>query len=75
MTTATLTFQVDTDLAQAYRSAPSADRTKLDLLLSLWLRELTTRSTPLSVLMDDLSDNAQGRDLTPRRLKEMLNAR
>jgi hypothetical protein len=75
MTTATLTFQVDTDLAQAYRSAPSADRTKLDLLLSLWLRELTTRSTPLSVLMDDLSDNAQGRDLTPRRLEEMLNAR
>ena len=75
MATATLTFQVDTYLAQAYRSAPSAERTKLDLLLNLWLRELTTRSTPLSVLMDDLSDNAQGRGLTPRRLEEMLNAR
>lgn len=74
MSTGTITFQVDADLAQAYRSAASADRSKLNLLVSLWLRELAARSTSLTALMDDLSDKAEARGLTPEKLEEILNA-
>ena len=51
------------------------DQLKLGLLLNLWLRELFTRSTSLTALMDELSDKAQARGLTPKKLEEMLRAR
>jgi hypothetical protein len=73
MTTTRITLQVDADLAQAYRSAPANDRSKLQLLLNLWLRELFVRSTSLAALMDELSDKAQARGLTAERLEEMLH--
>jgi hypothetical protein len=75
MTTETITVQVDTDLAQVYQSAPAKDRTKLRLLLNLWLRELFVRSTSLTALMDELSDKAEARGLTAEKLDEMLHAR
>jgi hypothetical protein len=74
MTVKTITLQVDTDLAQAYQSAPAKDQTKLRLLLNLWLRELFVRSTPLTTLMDDLSDKAEARGLTAEKLEGMLRA-
>ena len=75
MTITTITLQVDADLAQVYRSAPAADQSKLELLLNLWLRELFARSTSLAVFMDELSDKAQSRGLTPEKLEEMLHVR
>gem|GEM_PF-382056 len=75
VTTAKITLQVDADLARVYQSAPAADQSKLSLLLNLWLRELLTRSTPLTTLMDELSDKAQARGLTAEKLEEMLRAR
>lgn len=75
MTTATITLQVDADLAQLYASAPANDQSKLRLLLNLWLRELFLRSTSLKSLMDELSDKAQARGLTTEKLEEMLHAR
>jgi hypothetical protein len=75
MTTKAITLQVDADLAQVYQSAPAADRTKLQLLMNLWLRELSTRSTSLAVLMDELSDKARARGLTAEKLEEMLRER
>jgi len=75
VTIATITLQVDADLAQVYRSAPATDQSKLELLLNLWLRELFTRSTPLTALMDELSDKAQARGLTAEKLEEMLHVR
>ena len=75
MTTTTITLQVDADLAQVYQSAPSADQSKLRLLLNLWLRELFTRSTSLTALMDELCDRAETRGLTAEKLEEMLHAR
>jgi hypothetical protein len=75
MTTRAITLQVDADLAQVYQSSPAADQTKLQLLLNLWLRELSTRSTSLTVLMDELSDKAQARGLTANKLEQMLHER
>ena len=74
MTVKTITLQVDTDLAQAYQSAPAKDQTKLHLLLNLWLRELFVCSIPLSTLMDELSDKAEARGLTAEKLEGMLRA-
>ncbi len=74
MATATITLQVDADLAQLYTSAPASDQSKLELLMNLWLRELFLRSTSLKALMDELSDKAQARGLTPETLEAMLHA-
>jgi len=75
MATTTITLQVDADLAQVYQSAPTTDQSKLRVLLNLWLRELSTRSTSLTALMDELSDKAQARGLTAEKLEEMLHVR
>lgn len=75
MTAATITLQVDADLAQVYRSAPATDQSKLGLLLNLWLRELSTRSTSLTTFMDELGEKAQARGLMPKKLEEMLHVR
>ena len=74
METQTIAVQVDADLAQAYQDASAKDQSKLQLLLNLWLRELFVRSTSLQSLMDDLSDKAQKRGLTPDTLDELLRA-
>ena len=68
----TITLQVDADLAQAYQAASANDRSKLWLLLDLWLRELFVRSTSLKGLMDELNEKAQGRGLASEELGEML---
>ena len=70
----TITMQVDPDLAQAYRSAPAKDQAKLQLLLNLWLRGLLVRSTPLTALMDELSDKAEARGLIAAIQEGRLNA-
>ena len=75
MTTKVITLRVDADLAQVYQTAPAAERSKLQLLMNLWLRELSTRSTSLAVLMDELSDKARARGLTAEKLEEMLRER
>jgi len=75
METKAITLQVDGDLAQAYQAASAKDRSKLQLLLNLWLRELFARSTSLKTLMDELSEKAQARGLTAEKLEDMLRAR
>ena len=75
MATTVITMTVDPDLAQAYKAAPARDRSKLRLLLDLWLRELFVRSTPLTELMDEFGDKAAARGLTAEKLEDMLRAR
>ena len=69
-----ITLQIDADLAKAYEKASAQDQSKLQLLLTLWLRELFVRSTSLKSLMDELSDKAQERGLTPEKLETLLRA-
>ena len=74
METETITLQIDADLAQAFQAASAQDQSKLQLLLSLWLRELFVRSTTLKSLMDELSAKAQERGLTAEKLENLLRA-
>lgn len=70
----TITIQVDPQVAQSYNAGSAEDRQKMQLLLNIWLKELTQApSMSLSQLMDDISDRALARGLTPEELDAILN--
>jgi hypothetical protein len=64
---------LDNETAKIYQQASSADKKKMQVLLSLWLREFEKPSMTLEKLMDDVSRKAQERGLTPEILESMLN--
>lgn len=74
MTIANITIPLDTQTARIYTGASAEDKKKLRLLLSLWLREFAVTPTPLQVIMDEISEKAQARGLTPEILESLLNA-
>ena len=69
-----ITLELDADLVEAYQAASAQDKSKLRLLLNLWLRELFVRTTSLKSLVDELSDKAQERGLTAEKLETLLHA-
>ncbi len=75
MNAESITISVDPDAAEAYRAASDEARRKLDLLLSLRLREITRPGASLEDVMDEISQSAQRRGLTPEILQEILNER
>jgi len=74
MATATLTIPLDAETAQIYSRASAEDQKKLRLLLSLWLREFGASPAPLKEVMDEISEKAQARGLTPEILESLLHA-
>lgn len=74
MATDTITIRLDTDAARIYATASPEDQKKLRLLLSVCLREIAASPTPLKKLMDEISDKAQARGLTPDILESLLHA-
>ncbi|HFE67149.1 MAG TPA: hypothetical protein ENJ93_07795 [Chloroflexi bacterium] len=66
-----INIQLDEDAAQIYNRASEEKREKIRLLFSLWLREF--EDTTLRSVMDQISDNAEQRDLTPEILESLLN--
>ncbi len=73
--TSRITIPVDGDTARFYERASSEEKKKLRVLLSLWIREFAASPHPLNVLMDEISDKAQARGLTPEILESLLNAK
>jgi hypothetical protein len=75
MATAPLTLELNVEAVRAYNTASEEEQKKMRLLLSLWLKELATSpAISLRALMDDISDKAQARGLTPAILESILNA-
>ena len=73
MNPATISLEVDADAARAYSAASEEDRRKLQILLGLRLRELTSRPPrPLSEIMDDVGRHAESQGLTPEILESLL---
>ena len=73
MTTTNISLEVDPESARVFASASAEDRRKLQLLLSLRLRELTARpARPLNEVMDEIGRNAEARGLTPAILESLL---
>lgn len=74
MSTEITSIQVEPDIANAYNAASQEDRKKIQLLMGLWLRELSTQpNMSLTEVMDTISDRAQVRGLTPEILESILN--
>ncbi len=73
MTVAAIDLQLDEDAVQLFNTASAEDQQKLRVLLSFWLREFILSPTPLTTLMDEISDKAQSRGLTPEILESLLN--
>ena len=67
-----ITVSVDSDVANSYRSASDHERRKLDVLVNLYLRDVTKSGTSLRDTMLDISSNAQQRGLTPEILQSIL---
>jgi len=68
-----ITVFVDPDVANAYRSASDDERRKLDLLVSLRLRDATRSKASLKDVMREIGKNAQERGLTPEILQAILD--
>jgi hypothetical protein len=74
MAIATISIQVDPDIAQAFSQASPDDRRKMQLLLNLRLRELTAGPVrPLAVIMDEIGTHAAAQGLTPDILESMIH--
>ena len=73
MSTDITSIQVEPDIANAYNAASQEDRKKIQLLMGLWLRELSTQpNMSLTEVMDLISDRVQARGLTPEILESIL---
>jgi hypothetical protein len=73
VTTATVNIQLDAEAARIYQQASKEEKRKMQILLSLWLREFGKPSKSLRSLMNEISDKAQARGLTPEILEALLN--
>lgn len=74
MQTTAISIEVDAAAAKAFREAPAEEQRKLQLLLSLRLRELTSApSRPLKEIMDEIGARAEAWGLTPEILESLLH--
>ncbi len=74
METITISIEVDADSARIFSEASIDERRKLQLLLRLRLRELTTGPVrSLGDIMDEIGARAEARGLTPEILESLLH--
>lgn len=68
-----ITIPLDPQTAQAYDAATQEEKRKLQALLGLYLRDLTTRDLPsLQQILDRVGAKARDRGLTPEILDNLL---
>jgi predicted amino acid racemase len=69
----TITIPLDADTARAYESAAPGEKRKIEVLLSLWMRELATGEyATLADVLDELGRKAKARGLTAETLDSLL---
>jgi hypothetical protein len=73
MANATITIPLDPQTAKAYDLADPDQKRKIQVLLGLWLRELTCgENTSLQQILDEVGQRAKTRGLTPELLDSLL---
>jgi hypothetical protein len=76
MAASTIMLSVDSETARIYDSASAEEQRKLQVLLRLRLRELTSQpKRTLNKIMDDIGAQAESRGLTPEVLESLLDER
>ncbi len=74
MPTETISIPLDPQTARAYGAARAEEKLKMQALVGLWLRELTSNELPaLEQVLDEAGRKAQERGLTPEVLDSLLN--
>jgi hypothetical protein len=73
METEVISIRVDAATAKAFKSLPEEDRRKLEALLSIRLSEVSRRGESLDAIMQEISEKAKARGLTPEILKSLLD--
>ena len=69
----TITVPVDEEVAALYRQASPELQKKMQLLLSLWVREWVQNPRSLTMVMDEIAQKAAERGLTPQVLENLLD--
>ncbi|MDJ0688900.1 MAG: hypothetical protein QNJ41_10350 [Xenococcaceae cyanobacterium MO_188.B32] len=72
MTTEEITIHVDADTAKAFKATSAQKRQKLELLLNLKLKESLSNSDSLLEIMDEISQEAINKGLTPEIIQSLL---
>ncbi|MEN9517413.1 MAG: hypothetical protein RLZZ381_1 [Cyanobacteriota bacterium] len=72
MATEEIKIRVDLETAKAFNSIPTSERQKLELLLNLKLKESLSNSDSLLKIMDEISQEAINKGLTPEILQSLL---
>ena len=73
MPTETISIPLDPQTARAYGAARAEEKLKMQALVGLWLRELTSNELPsLEQVLDEAGRKAQARGLTPEVLDSLL---
>jgi hypothetical protein len=73
MANPSITIPLDPQTAKAYEAANPDQKRKIQALLSLRLRELTSVETPpLDKILSEASQKAKARGLTPELLESLL---
>ena len=73
MAKAAITIPLDPQTALAYDAVQADEKRKIQVLLSLWVRELTAGERPsLTEVLDEVGREAQARGLTQEALDSLL---
>ena len=73
MPTETISIPLDPQTARAYGAARAEEKLKMQALVGLWLRELTSNELPSwEQVLDEAGRKAQARGLTPEVLDSLL---
>lgn len=73
MATETITLEIDSDVARAFKSVSEEQRAKLQILLGIWLQEFSrAEGSTLPQTMDEIGNKAESRGLTPEILEIIL---
>ena len=73
MKTEVINIRVDAETAKTFKSLPEEDRRKIEALLSIRLSEVSRHGESLDAVMQEISDKANARGLTPEILKSLLD--
>lgn len=69
-----ITIKVSPEVAEAYQSASPQERKKIQAIVSILLQKKVDKDVVfLRKLMDEISDRARSRGLTPEILESILN--
>ncbi|MEI2581118.1 hypothetical protein [Scytonema sp. PRP1] len=69
-----ITIEVSPEVAEAYQSASPQERKKIQAIVSILLQKQVDKDVAfLRELMDEISDRAKARGLTPEILESILN--